>query len=111
MHESGAETDWQDRCYAYECIFAITGIQGHPDIGYIPYYSETYTLLQQDILAWKEWYDANKYTMTIYKADSLIHIRGMSIGLEDIIFWPPSCDSIVISDKIEHRLDYANKYN
>jgi hypothetical protein len=92
LNKEGNSSDINLRVYTYECLYAITGFEGHVDKDNEPHYfypySDTIEYVEYDIQEWKKWYEINKCIITKMKADSLIILHGIKIGFPNLI-WPP----------------------
>jgi hypothetical protein len=90
------------RAFPIECLYAVTGYEGHVDKWTQPYYfypySDTIEYIDVDIKKWQEWYENNRCKFTKQMADSLIKKHA---GIWDIpnLTWPISADSLVNNDK------------
>ncbi|MDR1182224.1 MAG: hypothetical protein LBL13_09650 [Bacteroidales bacterium] len=86
------------RAFSIECLYAMTGYEGHVDKWTQPYYfypySDTIEYIDVDIAKWQEWYENNKCTFTIQMADSLFKNHATKYGFPGL-HWPISADSLV----------------
>lgn len=91
LNKAGNSSDIELRAFTYECLYAITGIESHVDKGNEPHYfypySDSINYFEHDIYEWKMWYELNKCTMTISKADSMIVLHSIKFGVPDLE-WP-----------------------
>ena len=86
------------RAFPIECLYAVTGYEGHVDKWTQPYYfypySDTIEYIDVDIKMWQEWYESNKCGFTKHMADSLIKKHAVIWDIPDLT-WPISADSLV----------------
>jgi hypothetical protein len=82
-----------DAVYAFQCLHALTGVESNIIVNSEdPYFyptteSKDFTeFYYEDLIRWNDWYEKNKLTMTLSKADSLLKIRSEKVGYE--IKWP-----------------------
>jgi len=91
INKEGSNSDINQRAYTFECLYAITGLEGHVDKGNEPHYfypySDSIDYVKYDIQEWKKWYEINKCTITLRKADSMIVLHGNKFGVPDLE-WP-----------------------
>ena len=92
INSENASSDIKVRAFTYECLFALTGYEGHVDKAnephYIYPYSDSIDYIKIDIDEWCKWYELNKFKMTIVKADSLIKVHSIEYGVDNLQ-WPP----------------------
>lgn len=98
IHQKGYSSELVTRAYTFECLFAVTGYEGYVDKSNEPHcfypYSDTIDYIKIDIQRWRKWYELNKCTMTMVKADSLIAKHAKEYGIPDLN-WPPPADKAV----------------
>lgn len=83
--------------HAFGCLIAITGYEGRVDLFGEPIAIYTYREdLDKDLKIWKQWYEANKCSFTLEKADSLIARYREVIG-DPELNWPVR-DSVKVFD-------------
>ncbi|WP_295913863.1 hypothetical protein [uncultured Alistipes sp.] len=88
VHYKGYYSDLGTRLHAFECLIAITGYEGSVDLFGEPVAIYTYREdLDKDLNIWKQWYEANKCSFTLAKADSLIARYREVIGDPELT-WP-----------------------
>lgn len=91
LNIEGNSSDINLRAFTYECLYAITGLEGHVDKGNEPHYfypySDSIEYVESDIQEWKKWYEINKCTITLRKADSIIVLHGIKFGVPNLA-WP-----------------------
>lgn len=91
INSEGFSSDIDLRSTVYECLFAVTGYEGQVDKGNEPHcyylYNDSIDYISIDIKKWQTWYDLNKCTMTINKADSLILVHSINHGIPRLK-WP-----------------------
>lgn len=88
INGKGYYTDFKTRCNTFECLIAITGFEGHVDFG--SSFHGSYPcreLLDQDLDTWTKWYEDNKCSFTLERADSLIRLRAILRDIPDLA-WP-----------------------
>jgi hypothetical protein len=88
-------TDYWNTVFAFQCLHAITGAESNIIVNSdAPYFyptteSKDYTeFFYEDLIRWNDWYEKNKYSMTLKKADSLLQVRSKAVGYE--VKWPQS---------------------
>jgi hypothetical protein len=91
IHTEGYSSSVKVRGFTYECLYAVTGYEGHADKGneppYFALYSDSIDYIKVDIEKWSQWYESNKCSMTLQKADSLFNQWSVNHG--DSLQWPP----------------------
>lgn len=91
---NGYYCDDGTRMNAFGCLIAITGYEGRVDLfantpATYTYYSNDcdVDLEGEDLNIWKQWYEANKCSFTLEKADSLI-VRYREVIGDPELTWP-----------------------
>lgn len=99
LNSENASSTLKVRVFTYECLFALTGYEGRVDKSNEPHcfypHSDSVDFIKEDIEIWLKWYELNKCTMTIEKADSIIQRHSIEFGI-DSLQWPPSVNEIEI---------------
>ncbi|WP_295960166.1 hypothetical protein [uncultured Alistipes sp.] len=88
INGKGYYTDFITRCNTFECLIAVSGYRGHVDFDTSFHGSyRSREELDRDLKVWEKWYEDNKYSFTLEKADSLIWQRATDRMLPDLT-WP-----------------------
>jgi hypothetical protein len=95
--------DFWSTINAFQCLHAVTGVSSNiiADSN-TPYFyptteSKDHTeFFYEDLVQWHDWYEQNKFSMTMAKADSLVRVYEKEIG--DTIQWPQSISLIFSSN-------------
>ncbi len=83
--------------HAFECLIAVTGYEGRVDLfANTPATYRKDGEMDEDLKVWKQWYEDNKCSFTLEKADSLIERYKEVIGDPDLT-WPVR-DSVRVFD-------------
>ena len=95
--------DDRTRMHAFECLIAVTGYEGRVDLfantpaTYSSYPNNCDKDLEgEDLKIWQQWYEDNKCSFTLAKADSLIARYKDVIGDPELT-WPVR-DSVQVID-------------
>lgn len=90
-------SDTGTRMHAFECLIAVTGYEGRVDLfANTPATYRKDGEMDEDLKVWKQWYEDNKCSFTLEKADSLIERYKEVIGDPDLT-WPVR-DSVRVFD-------------
>jgi len=91
INSEGYSSDLYLRTLVYECLFAVTGYEGHADKSNEPHcfypYNDSIDYIDFDIKEWLKWYEFNKCSITLNMADSLILNHSVTHGIPELK-WP-----------------------
>lgn len=88
IFNKGYYSDFGTRMHAFECLIAVTGYEGHVDLfANTPATYPQPEYLDEDLEVWKQWYEDNKCSFTLEKANSLIERYKEEIGAPELT-WP-----------------------
>lgn len=95
--------DFWNTIHAFQCLHAVTGVSSNiiADSNTPYFYPTTEAkdhteFFYEDLVQWHDWYEQNKFSMTMTKADSLVKVYEKEIG--DTIQWPQPVSLIFSSN-------------